>query len=576
MSDNNEVNLDESILETNETPGVDFSDIENVKETNTTRPAIKTAPQIKKTAEEKIADNLKLEKKEPAVTISETVDNKKDEEIVKKEPDVILEEDHLKKESEKPLTEDTDEEDELLDKLINSDIGDQTPHINIDEIENNITTESSIVYDSESKHEVVVEEKDTEKEEIAKRQNLLTKRTGFAVYGGEDGIPPSFSSDNPMLNKLKPLKLSPDKIKSSDVDVENTEKTFLKQYLQNENSPVVSPRITRFPLLLSGYYAEMINYKYGELAGLVRITRNPELRFLRRFTEELVSLFNHISWTSIKENNERISFDEWVEITLLPDLDQFYFGGFDATYPGDSVYNITCGNCGEKFDVVKKNRDLCYALQNGGDESRLSDKLIKDILLQKVSKEELKKTPVYIKAHELYEEKVIYPNQIKVSYGVPSILDALEWISIFEEILSDEYDDFNGLMDSDSEDHNVLKLYTYIKKITAPVIVGKNAEGLDIVRFHTVDATVKDPTKRLENRRVILKILNNLPKDQFADLFTGKEVAEKVRLIGIQHMLNNIKCPNPECKKNIIRVPINMSDNFFTEAAQTVDRIAKF
>lgn len=513
------------------------------------------------TQEEKTEESEKKEYIKPEIVeVAETPIVKKEEETF------VLQEDISNKSKEEEVKDNVSDEDLILKLNISESIN--VPRLNVDEVDDK---PSEFVIDDNKNKPVKKAKKskdDDLKEEI---ENRIIASTGYTVYGGENGSPSSFSSDNPFTKRFKNNKVPAEKIKQIR-SVEDLESLYMEQY-NNSQSGANSPRITRFPLLLSGYYAEMTNYTYNDIAGVVRISRNPEMRFMRRLQEELVSLYNHISWTSVTKPGEKLSFDDWCEITMFPDINQFYFGAFDATYPGETTYNIFCGNCENDFNVTLSNKQLCYALQNYGKDSDLSDKLIKDILLNRVPASKLKETSVYIKAHELYEDKVIRPETIKVSYGVPTILDVLEYISVFEEVLT-EFNDFGDLINEGTENHNILKLYTYIKKLTVPVVVGKNNDGKDIIDFYCIDTTVKDPKERMKARRNIINQLKNMPKDSFAQLFSGKEVAQKIHLKGIQHMIHNVKCPN--CGRNVVRVSIDMSSNFFMEAAQTVDRVTNF
>ena len=78
----------------------------------------------------------------------------------------------------------------------------------------------------------------------------------------------------------------------------------------------------------------------------------------------------------------------------------------------------------------------------------------------------------------------------------------------------------------------------------------------------------------MENRKYIVSILKSLPEKEFADLFTGKELAERKRLVGITTILHNITCTN--CNANIARIPIDMRGNFFTKTVTVVDQIEQF
>jgi hypothetical protein len=407
--------------------------------------------------------------------------------------------------------------------------------------------------------------------EIQKKiiEEVKAPKPKIDIYGGPETNEHAYvSSDNEIVKKLKKYNIPIEKIVAKDLDA-TTDKAFQEQYLNPINSPVVSRRITRSPCLLSGYYVEVTAYNYSDLFSLIRNATNPDLKYLTRFTEELKNIYNHISYTSMT-GYEGISFDDWVKSTLMPDLSQCWFGAFDATFPGTSPYALTCGvpNCGHEFVISRDNKELNFLLQKG-----LKYDFLHKVLRELIPAKDIQSTDLYKEAHSLYE-KLLPEYQYKVSYGIPSIMDVLEWLMVFEEVLNEQFDDFTGLVDETKPEHNVLKMYTYIKKLAVPTISGQNEDGRDIITYIGLDTTVNDEVKRMNARRNILRFLNNLPKNIFRELFTGKEVREKLRLQGIIHMLHNIKCPN--CGTTLERIRIDIVDTFFTEAERTVRQLSMY
>ena len=498
---------------------------------------------------------------------------------VKKETLILEEDDNIKK-ANTPIADDTiDIDDAEEEELANSiDPKSRSHRVVIDEKDN----KDDFVVDSDNTQEIV-EEETLSKEDLAEKEakrkkieELYEKKTGFKVFGGEDGIPCVYASDNPNIKALREFDIPADKIKPIANDDEKLMQNFLDQYITMSNakdSPVVDHRISRFPCLLSGYYAEMTDYSMGELTSVMRVMRSPEYKFAYKFQQELVSLYNHISWTSLKPNGEKLTFEEWLKATKFKDLDMFYFGAYDATYPGVGNYDITCGNCHNTFRVSKSNKALAYLLQNGNDPI-LKDTFIRDVLMEKIPVEELKKTLIYSKANSVYDEKVIRPHNIKVGYACPSLMDILEYLNVFESLLGDDIPDLEALIDDTMDGHNILTLFTLIRRITVPVNRGKNSEGKNVISFITIDTDVDDDEKRMNNRRYIVKILKDLPESEFAELFSGKEIAERKRLVGITPILHNITCTN--CNSNISRIPIDMRGNFFMKTATVVDQIDQF
>ena len=532
---------------------------------------------LEESIKEEKPKTTKTSKKESTVSEAKTEVNEK---VTSTSSDkLILEEDDAANKANTPIADDSidiEEEEELVNSI---DPKSRSHRVVIDDTKE---TKEDFVVDSDNTQEIVTEETLSaediaEKEEKRRKlEEMYEKKTGFKVFGGEDGIPCIFASDNPNIKALKEFDIPAEKIKPIANDDEKLMQNFLDQYITMTNakdSPVVDHRISRFPCLLSGYYAEMTDYSMGELTSVMRVMRNPEYKFAYKFQQELVSLYNHISWTSLKPNGEKLTFEEWLKATKFKDLDMFYFGAYDATYPGIGNYDITCGNCRRTFRVSKSNRALAYLLQNGNDPI-LKDTFIRDVLMEKIPVDELKKTLIYSKANSVYDEKVIKPHNIKVGYACPTLMDILEYLNVFESLLGDDIPDLEALIDDTMDGHNILTLFTLIRSITVPVNRGKNNEGKNVISFITIDTNVDDDEKRMNNRRYIVKILKDLPESEFAELFSGKEIAEKKRLVGITPILHNITCTN--CNSNISRIPIDMRGNFFMKTATVVDQIDQF
>lgn len=532
----------------------------------------------KSLATEEVKETVKVETK----TVEKPKSSKKSstpKQEVKKETLILEEDDNIKK-ANTPIADDTiDIDDVEEEELANSiDPKSRSHRVVIDEKDN----KDDFIVDSDNTQEIVDEEtlsKEDLAEKEAKRkkiEELYEKKTGFKAFGGEGGIPCVYASDNPNIKALREFDIPADKIKPIANDDEKLMQNFLDQYITMSNakdSPVVDHRISRFPCLLSGYYAEMTDYSMGELTSVMRVMRSPEYKFAYKFQQELVSLYNHISWTSLKPNGEKLTFEEWLKATKFKDLDMFYYGAYDATYPGVGNYDITCGNCHSTFRVSKSNKALAYLLQNGNDPI-LKDTFIRDVLMEKIPVDELKKTLIYSKANSVYDEKVIRPHNIKVGYACPSLMNILEYLNVFESLLGDDIPDLEALIDDTMDGHNILTLFTLIRRITVPVNRGKNSEGKSVISFITIDTDVDDDEKRMNNRRYIVKILKDLPESEFAELFSGKEIAERKRLVGITPILHNITCTN--CNSNISRIPIDMRGNFFMKTATVVDQIDQF
>ena len=595
---------EDSLENSNDSPFVDFSDLdeqvknENKEKKETIKKEVEAEKESAKTVESAANDKLAevLEEKEapkpkqkktveetPAPQSTPVVTESIPEQPKKKDSKIVLEStsEESSIDAETPIADENVEiPSEEEESLMNSIDPKSRMHRVVTEGESEETKED-IVIDYDNKEKIVAEDSLTEKdikdkeEHRKKLEEMWEKRTGFSVCGGEGGIPFAYASDNPNVKALREYDIPIDKIKPIANDDENLKKNFMEQYITLTNakdSTVVDHRISRFPCLLSGYYCEITDYSIGELTSIIRIIRSTENDFVYKFQQELVSLYNHISWTSLKPNGEKLTFEEWLKATKFQDLDMFYWGAYDATYPGKGKYDITCGNCGSTFSIEKANRALAYLLQNGND-PMLKDTFIRDVLMGKLPVDEFKKLLIYKKANTNFDEKVIKPHNIRISYGCPSLMDVLEYLSVFKGTLN-EIEDLEALIDPDMDGHNILTLFTLIKSITVPVSRGKNQDGKTVLSFYKVDTQIDDEDKRLENRKYIVSILKSLPEKEFSDLFVGKELHERKRLVGITTILHNITCPN--CNSNIARIPVDMRSNFFIKTAAAVDQIEQF
>jgi hypothetical protein len=553
--------LDTSILDQE----IDFNENEakeEIKKENKQEEPAKPVLEEKPKAKRRIPPIKPVNITERAETLKETteivVEEKKTVETVNTDPTSYVMDSEIeeKEEEEEAAIEYSDEFEEL--RAIKNEF--HAPRVDLDDINQDIpiVTEEAVMADENF---VMKEEIEPEPEEKEEEKVIKTK-----IYGGDGDTYPFLSSDNKLVTKLRKYNISKEKIKPKDVDI-TKDKNFYDQYMNPANSPLISRRITRVPLILSGYYAEVTAYNYGDLFGVVRNVNNGELKYLARFTEELKSLFAHISWVSFKPEGS-LTFDEWIKNTIYSDLQQFWFGVYDATNPGHNAQFITCGSCSQWFEVKKTNKELNFALQKG-----LKPDFVVKVLKEQIPVDELKKTPLYKGSHTTFD-KLISDYQYLITYGSPTILDTLEWLNAFETVLADQYEDFDGLEDNDKPEHNILNLFTHIKKLAIPTIVGQDPQGRDILSYIGLDATCENPTKRLENRKQILRFIINLPEKSFVELFTGKEIRDMLKIKGMIHMYANLTCPH--CGKGIARVPLNMKDVFFSGAESTVQQIGMF
>jgi hypothetical protein len=538
------------------------------KKKRTSKPPMKTIEELESVKQEiegsvdqtvlqgisKLTNDMKLE---------ETKKKEKPEEPVYEE-DVIEETVIKDNEATKEIKELQDKLAELIEK--------QYKPVFIVEDETKEAVKTEAVVDKEEKviseDETIKLDKETDEtlEEIANRTNKF-KMFGGNAPGFEKEVC-SLAGDSNTIREIKKYKINEEKIIGNASNSSKLEAAFNAQYLNPANSPLVA-RITRVPLLLSGYYAEMSAADYGDMFSISRLAADEKTRFSKLFTAQLMLLYKKLIFASFSKGKPDP--DEWLKKTYMPDINQLYYGIFDATFPGRTTYQITCGkeDCGYEFDVVKENRELNFAMRKS-----ITPEFIRNLLTLKTTPEELMKTDIYKEAHTPYNKKVLTDYQYKVCYRVPTLYDMVEWLDVFDQELKDNFDDFDGVTDVTKSEHPVLKMLTYISSLIVPVIIGKNTEGKDVINFYTIDTTIEDNEKRMGNRRLIVKLLMALPKEIFRELFRGEEVRSLLTLKGMIHMLHNVKCPN--CGTMLVRIPLDMSTIFFTEATRTVGLISQY
>ena len=634
------VDVDSSVVEGGF--DVDFSDIENPIESVKETPKGEVKTETPKPKEEKVnvepvpATDLNDKLMESLENGNAVEEEKKETEIPKKEEkpeteeetkkgveekkskkkedsDIILESDlkdssttpeqNIKDLDDEELTEQEKEAKEKVSKLADKAEKLYTEIENLQQEKRNSTFENGVIDESEDVNEEIVvedkgkkikvdekvdedietkiETKEKELEKVLKEANSITE--SYNYYSAEKGnFAPFVSSENKILKHFSKTKLDAEKIQTTTkANDPANEDLFIKQYITQESassSPIAAPRITRVPLLLSGCYVEIKNFTYTEMADYARKVTEPNITFKEKLLRELDAIYKHITWTSFMKKGEILSYDDFVSKIKFPDYEQLFFAMYDASFPGITTWNITCRRCKQTTSVERTSKQLCYILNNRND-SVLTDRFLHDILLQKLPVEQMKNTRVYQFANSLWDGKVIYPNNIKVAYETPTILDVIETLDIIESNYSQDFPDTGDIMDSEKPNGKILLLFCAIKKLWVPLVTGKDKDGRNIIRFHELDATFKGVTdaeaeERIKAKDHIINVLMNLPEEQFAQLFSGRDVRLRVKAEGIAHFVNNVECSNPECKAHIGNIPIDMRDSFFgrtTEIARSTN-----
>ena len=123
-------------------------------------------------------------------------------------------------------------------------------------------------------------------------------------------------------------------------------------------------------------------------------------------------------------SSERMSFEEWLRNTSVEDIETFYYGLYNATFPNEGTYTFICPNCGEERSIRIGHNNLF----------RTTDKAKMKKLINTVSKEAISKA-----AREKYslvgktEAFVLDDSGIIVEIRTPSLWDSLEILRVVPE-----------------------------------------------------------------------------------------------------------------------------------------------
>lgn len=371
------------------------------------------------------------------------------------------------------------------------------------------------------------------------------------------------TSDNPFIEELESFTPDLDKILIKDSDMSDPKEVeVLNQYINPKKSPIVMPRVVKVPLLLSGYSADIRAYSNNDLFAVNRTNHDETLPYSARMRKEIESLWEHISWDSKGYYND---FNKFIKNTFIEDIDMLYFGAKDATYPGAATYNITC-SCGHEFTVTKKNHDLHVLVQRG-----LKPQDIKDILLNENSENSNLYEKLSIRKEAQSDIKKMLSNKTIVELGLCTIERYLEWLTVLEGLFGtsgSEYPDISSIEDPSSKGHIYYKMFTYIKRLSLPTIVGKTPKGQNIIGYRGINCTVDNAEVRVANMYRTASFISSMHTDALVEILTGKDIRAMWSIRGIKHRIADIVCPNPECKAELV-IPLNIRDHFFGEAERT-------
>ena len=227
------------------------------------------------------------------------------------------------------------------------------------------------------------------------------------------------------------------------------------------------------------------------------------------------TIWNKIYSTSIG----KVSFDDWLKITSVEDIETFYYGVYCATFPNEGTFNFTCPHCGEERNCKITHGNLI----------KTADKKAMRELISKVSRES--DSPMKMKEFSLVGKMETYQlseSKIVVELRTPSLWNSLELLKKIPEDIIDK-------------DTMSVTNMLYINRILVA-----NPEGTGYSEY--------------SDRLKLLNIIDNLSISDAQELHNT--VFARVNENRISYSIKNIKCPS--CGKEINEIPISIEDILFT------------
>lgn len=262
----------------------------------------------------------------------------------------------------------------------------------------------------------------------------------------------------------------------------------------------------------SGYTAQMLPLVHKDIVNL--LNDNLGRYEYRKGVYQVV--WEKILTTSVG----RLSFEDWLKITSVEDLETFYYGIYCATFPNEGTFSFVCPKCGESSDYKINQNNLI----------RTTDKDKMKKLIDKVSKESvdldsMKKISLIGKneSFKLTDSKII------VELRTPTLWDSLEILRTVPEKTIDR-------------DTISITNMLYINRILIP---SKEEEA------EYIEEKSKAP---------ILRTIDNLSVDDANELLNA--VSDRVDDSRITYSIKEATCP--KCGNIVKDIPLSLENILFT------------
>ena len=345
-------------------------------------------------------------------------------------------------------------------------------------------------------------------------------------------------AENKDYKTLRNLNPTLEQIEKSTRPVDQNNQIFA-DYMRNTASSLIARRVVKIPNPIAGEIVQFTSYGTLDLIEVLRITQSENVVANRR--EVLSTLHAHIlKHSASKDESGRLTFEEWIAITPLPDLPFYFYAAYVATFPGDMPVTLECFNCHNVFDHKDKIENVMF----------FSDKDLNsadfEVYHRETDPRRYKELPIYKKAQGFFAYQIIQPSQTYVEYGVPSLKDELDTLAAIEAMGKDPAKRFeNGSAEE------ILYKMMYVKRIRIAIPNTDPVTGNRKITYHET-----------ADKRFILPILSRMEPAEIAKIFAEPTIKQLIAFQPVRFVLKDITCTNDKCGKHF-DLPLDMEDFYF-------------
>lgn len=310
-----------------------------------------------------------------------------------------------------------------------------------------------------------------------------------------------------------------DNLKFDISNIRMVEKTPLKD-IQNFEFVLNNKSKTQIVANQSNYVAYMESLTYNEIAALTNST-------LDDYSAQLLlaqTIYSKINTTTLG----KMKFEEWTKITSFYDIDSFLYGIYLETFPGDTKFSITCGNCQHKIDAVINNDTLISSKNDG------STINVQEILNNKTNSKELLDSALVN-----HKERIVLPNsKIVMDIKIPTIKKHLDILGSVNK-------------NSKEKTQHILSIMMFLDKVLM----------IDVEQSMRNNAPCY---YEITEREKIARIISQL-SFQDAQMVT-KFINDFIDKHALSYKIKSFKCP--KCQEDIGDVPVDMETLLFFQILQ--------